>query len=629
MSAVLDLPPIPTHPVAFRFEWSDDAARHNLTILRTFRLDLAAALAAQPFSTITPGSEFRPAHLLAPLLSHHPLWPRFRERITLGAEFPLTSIADTDRRADLQAILSRGNHKSARGHEAKLTVMLKEEVSRGWQLPALPKEAALELPGCEVAPLGVVPQMTIDENGKRQPKLRLTHDQSFNPIPGERRSVNRVVMAELTPARFGRALMQLLHYICLLRRRFPGERLLLTKVDCKSAYRRIHLQATTAMKACIVFAGLLLVALRLTFGGAPNPSQWSDVSEVAVDLANDLVRRDVWDPSVWSVPQHHLLESDKAVDCDAGTVRDDDTFGDAAEMSVVYPDEDARPRFDCYLDDLFGVSSEADRARLEAVLPFVLHLIGRPVEDGVDESLPRDALLGVSKFLAEARASESKVILGWVVITRSMMVSLPQDKHRAWTDEIRTLMSRPGRRTTAKELESTIGRLIHAACEGWPCNAGGDPETRPGRQASTIRAALDGVAQAFRANQLGSPIHDSRGRFDTVLAAQLRGYAMADPETRQSQAITAPSLRLWTPRGDQRPTVRSASLSSEHSSLRCGHASSQTSAFRAGRESSQSGTSSSGRIDKESTMTTWMRWRLPIRSPSPSGHRRTERKGRQ
>ena len=65
-------------------------------------------------------------------------------------------------------------------------------------------------------------------------RRKLTHDQSFIPIRGERRSVNnRVITAELTPARFGRALMRLLHYICLLRRRFPGERLLLTKVDCK------------------------------------------------------------------------------------------------------------------------------------------------------------------------------------------------------------------------------------------------------------------------------------------------------------------------------------------------------------------------------------------------------------
>jgi hypothetical protein len=75
--------------------------------------------------------------------------------------------------------------------------------------------------------------------------------------------------------------------------------------------------------------------------------------------------------------------------------------------------------------------------------------------------------------------------------------------------------------------------------EGWPNQVGGASGSRSGRQASTIRAALDGVAQTFRANQLGSPVHDARGRFDSVLAAQLRGYAIEDPETKQSQALPA------------------------------------------------------------------------------------------
>ena len=165
-----------------------------------------------------------------------------------------------------------------------------------------------DLPGCEVAPLGVASQWTIGEDESRQPKLRLTHDQSFNATKGQSRSVNdRVLTDNLMPAHFGRALMQFLHYVCQLRRLFQNERLLITKVDCNSAYRRVHLQAETALKVCTVITGTLLVALRLTFGGAPNPSQWSDVSETAVDLANNLVRRDDWwDPAKWFTPQQPL-----------------------------------------------------------------------------------------------------------------------------------------------------------------------------------------------------------------------------------------------------------------------------------------------------------------------------------
>ena len=117
-----------TWPTEFRFEWSTEAAVHNLAVLQRHALDLDIALAAQPFSSLTPGSEFRPVELLAPLLSLHPLWPKFQERISTGAEFPLREIADADRIADVNANLARGNHKSAQGHEAKLIDMLKEYI---------------------------------------------------------------------------------------------------------------------------------------------------------------------------------------------------------------------------------------------------------------------------------------------------------------------------------------------------------------------------------------------------------------------------------------------------------------------------------------------------------------------
>jgi hypothetical protein len=142
IASILGAPQPTTQPTEFRFEWSIAAADHNLAVLQKHALDLETALAAQPFSSLTPGSEFRPVELLAPLLSMHPLWPKFQGRISNGAEIPLREIADADRIADVHANLTRGNQKSAQGHEARLIGMLKEEVERGWQLP-LPRSAAL------------------------------------------------------------------------------------------------------------------------------------------------------------------------------------------------------------------------------------------------------------------------------------------------------------------------------------------------------------------------------------------------------------------------------------------------------------------------------------------------------
>jgi hypothetical protein len=53
--------------------------------------------------------------------------------------------------------------------------------------------------------------------------------------------------------------------------------------------------------------------------------------------------------------------------------------------------------------------------------------------------------------------------------------------------------------------------------------------------AGTVRATLDGVAQAYRLNQFESPIHDRHGRIEPVLALQLRGYADEDPGVKQQQ----------------------------------------------------------------------------------------------
>ncbi len=82
----------------------------------------------------------------------------------------------------------------------------------------------------------------------------------------------------------------------------------MTKVDWKSAYRRIHLRPSTAVKSCTCIDGLLLMALRMTFGGAPNPAQWSDIYEVVTDLANDIVRRNDWDPTRFKSP-HQALQT--------------------------------------------------------------------------------------------------------------------------------------------------------------------------------------------------------------------------------------------------------------------------------------------------------------------------------
>ena len=60
-----------------------------------------------------------------------------------------------------------------------------------------------------------------------------------------------------------------------------------------------------------------------------------------------------------------------------------------------------------------------------------------------------------NKLQAEAGLEEQKMVLGWLIDTRRLLVKLPKNKFVAWTNIIKEVM-RNGT-TTAKELESIIG----------------------------------------------------------------------------------------------------------------------------------------------------------------------------
>ena len=75
-------------------------------------------------------------------------------------------------------------------------------------------------------------------------------------------------------------------------------------------------------------------------------------------------------------------------------------FTAAVPLAVPMP-PDRRPKFDVYIDDIFGVFREADLLRGARVVPLVLHLLGRP-QDPLDAT-PRENLLSLDKFVAEAR----------------------------------------------------------------------------------------------------------------------------------------------------------------------------------------------------------------------------------
>ena len=287
------------------------------------------------------------------------------------------------------------------------------------------------------------------------PKLRLTHDQSF-AFQASGTSVNsRTDKTKLTPCIFGWVIRRLCHWIVSARRKHPGRKIFATKLDFKSAYRRCHLHHTTAAQSCAQLPeeNLLLLMLRLTFGGTACPHEWSVISEIICDLATAIVINDDWDYAELASPQQNLIPP-------PSFLPDDIPFGEGKELIVDMEIND-RGTHEMYLDDLIGLGIDIPGTdnipRAERAPMLAIHTCARPVHP--NEPIPRQDMASLQKLKAEAALTEIKTILGWVWDLRRLVISLPKNKFIAWSNDIRETIKIGT--TTSKALETTIGRLTH------------------------------------------------------------------------------------------------------------------------------------------------------------------------
>ena len=440
------------YPPRFEFDTSCKATQKNFQLLKENNFNLNSITQEGPKSVLTYGSEFKSTELLNQLLHHHPRWTTLRELLDKGAQFPLESISESERLNDLMGRIAKGNHKSASENADFLADALKKEIQRGWILP-LPVEAAMEIPNMEMAPLGVATHLGINADGEFIPKMRVTHDLSF---PGEytESSINsRVVEEDLEPCMFGYMLLRLIHYIVSLRRRYPDKKIWLRKEDFKSAFRRVHLHSSTALKSVVRMIiddiDMILVSLRLPFGGAPCPSGFCLVSDVLTDVINDLLNDETWDHEatkgafVTKIPQAKPLQNDI-------------TFEPGLEVSVEMPD-DCKGKADVYIDDIISCTvDEGDNLRRLEIAPCtVLEAVAHNATG--DTFIKRQHFISDEKNEAEGAAEEIKICLGWEINTRSLTIALPSHKFIAWSGEITRVIN--SKSVNNKTLQSVLGRL--------------------------------------------------------------------------------------------------------------------------------------------------------------------------
>jgi hypothetical protein len=450
-----ELVPVPKKP-PFKFDRSRAARAFNTELLLDHDYDLSQILEKSQDTTLAYGSEFRPLADLVCIFGKHPNYDFFADIHKHGVDYHFEfELTESERMAELQANLQRGNHSSAKEDEVELLRLAYKEVDHGFAIP-IDRSAVHEIKGAAVQAVGIVSQYTITSTGERKLKKRLTHDLSYW-ITKFYASINaRCNMKMYPPMVYGWCLIRIIHYIIALRLAFPTKRILISKYDFSDAYRRIAHAAKAAAQTILVIGEVAFICLRLSFGGSVNPPSWCSVSEMITDLSNELPLIAKWDPDQLFSPAQVTVPSPKYLD-------DSIPLALARPLAVDIPTT-ALGRGDCFVDDIIKVyiDDPVQIKRHAASAPLAIHIAMRP-NAGEKEPITRREALSEAKLEAEGTPAEIQAVLGWDLDTRRLICALPEDKYRAWCEEIKAITIRESKIVTRAELESVIGRLTHAS----------------------------------------------------------------------------------------------------------------------------------------------------------------------
>ncbi len=184
---------------------------------------------------------------------------------------------------------------------------------------------------------------------------------------------------------YGTCLKRIINWTVAARRnKYPGRRIFASKIDFKSAFRHCNLSAATAIQCCtqLLAMDLILLYLRLTFGGCPCPNEWGAFSEPICDLATAILHDDLWKPAKLHSPTQNLVPLPKPME-------DNVPFGIGQELIV---DINVNPRGfnDVYIDDMIpltvNIPGTDNLERCKAAALLAIHTTAQP--NHPDEPIP-------------------------------------------------------------------------------------------------------------------------------------------------------------------------------------------------------------------------------------------------
>ncbi|NER25730.1 MAG: hypothetical protein F6J96_34575 [Symploca sp. SIO1C2] len=444
------------NPPSLSFELGEQAEKHNQQQLADSGGSVGILLRKNRGTTMDHGSEFRPLSQLRKVIGKHPAFKFLCEVFRHGLPFRVKrELSPEECKIERESNLNRGNHRSAVENIDKVKELLAKEVKHGFSF-VIPREAVDSIPRALVQPCGIVSQFSINSDGSRKKKLRLTHDMSFCLALKDGSINERIDMERYPEMVYGWCLIRVIHFVVELRAAHPRKKIFIMKFDYSDAYRRISHQGKAASQSILVVDGTAYVSLRMAFGGSANPPAFCAFSETLTDLANDLSSSD-YDPVEAPCPtveEHHCEPRPYPIE--------EEAFREAIKPAFEVP-LNSTSKKDCFIDDVISVALELEKSlhRQCHVVPMAVHLLSRPHATDEKEPIPRRELLAPEKLSAEGRPSEVAIILGWGMDTRKLILFLPDDKYRAWKADLEDTIQRGG--DTVHGLESLIGRLNHAS----------------------------------------------------------------------------------------------------------------------------------------------------------------------
>jgi hypothetical protein len=357
-------------------------------------------------TTLHFGSEFRPIEQLEDILGGHPLFGQLRTILTKGMDYWFnTDLSESDRLLKLTQMLKHGNHKSSEAEPEIINRLLLKDVTHGFSIPIPPETVSL-IDGALVQPFGLAQEFTLTKLGERVVKYRLTQDLSFS-LSQEACSVNsRIDMARYNEMIYRWCLSRLIHFVIALRLAYPNQSILISKYDHSDVYRRMVHAGSAAAQSIAVYDKVAYIALRLTFGGSPNPPTWCLFSEMVTDLANEIAICDEWNPATLRSPAQPITPVPKLDNADGSL------FAKAGATTVAVP-VTSTVKMDGFIDALILVFLDTlkNRARAPHCVPLAVHATIRP-HVGPNEPIPRRNILGDAKLLAEGTPDELQIVLG-------------------------------------------------------------------------------------------------------------------------------------------------------------------------------------------------------------------------